>query len=288
MTEHRISDVSCDADSRVATAQRDPISADLTTMRKLSWLVIGFLCLHLATPTSAAAQQKENAEDFMKDVLWSIFGPNWNVSLQGGFTTTDRFLLQAPVGGGGQQSVQSNTGYNIGVGAGVDYLLRQGFRFYYIYSHNSLDFRTNNGNGTSNLDVDPDAKVHGNTLGVELIRYLLPARTKITPYGTFGVVGTWWGLDESPLVIGAGGSSQFRWGANLAFGLQVREWEKFGARLEAASITTGNPFTGKHSFRTTNAVVIDEPTSVGRMDWRLVGVYYFRKRSELFKNTPRR
>lgn len=253
-------------------------------MRKIRSLVFGVACLVAATPMNAKAQVKENADDFIKDVLWSIFGPNWNVFVEGGFTTTDRFLLQAPVGGGGgQQSVTSNTGFNVGVGAGVDFLLRQGFRFYYNYSNNSLHFRTNNGNGSSNLDVDPDAEVHSNALGIELIRYMLPARLMITPYGTIGILGTWWGLNESPLVVGAGGSSQFRFGANLAFGLQVRAWEKFGARLEASSATTGNPFTGKRSFRTTNAVVIDEPEHIGRTDYRLVGIYYFRKRSELFK-----
>lgn len=255
-------------------------------MRKIRLLVLTVACLVAATPMNANAQVKDEAEDFVKDILWSVFGPNWNVFLQGGFTTTDRFLLQAV--GGGQQALTGNTGWNIGVGGGVDYLLRQGFRFYYTYSNNSLHFRTNNGNGSSNLDLDPDASVHANTLGIELIRYMLPARTKVTPYGTLGLIGTWWGLDESPVVIGAGGSSQFHWGANLAIGLQVRAWEKFGARLEASSITTGSPFTGKRSFRTTNGVVIDEPEFVGRMDWRLVGVYYFRKRSDLFRNNPRR
>jgi hypothetical protein len=254
-------------------------------MRKLSLLLIGLLCFNVAMPSGAAAQQKQQKdepEDFMKDVLSQIFGPNWNVYLQGGVSTGSRFLLQRPILPAGvlpgEQSVETKTGWNIGIGGGGDYLLRQGFRFSYLYGKNDIKFRTNNGDGSSNLDVETNAKLHSNTLGIELIRYLLPSRATITPYGTLGVLGNWYGLDTSPLVQAPGGTSQFSLGATIAFGLQVREWEHLGVRLEASSLTLGNPFTGKNSFRTVGAVPFDEPSSIGRWDYRLVGTYYFQKR----------
>ena len=257
-------------------------------MRKLSLLLIGSLCFSVAAPSGAAAQQKEQPEDFMKDVVKQIFGPNWNLYLQGGVSTGSRFLLQRPVGIAGEQSVETKTGWNVGAGVGGDYLLRQGYRFYYLYGSNNIRFRTNNGDGSSNLDIDTDAKLHSNTLGIDLIRYLLPARAPITPYGTLGVLGNWYGLDTSPLVQAPGGTSQFSLGASIAFGLQARPWDQVGLRLEASSLTIGNPFTGKRSFRTIGAVPFDEPSSIGRWDYRLVGVYYFQKRGNLLKKLEKK
>jgi len=255
--------------------------------RKLSLLLTGLLCLNIATPRGAAAQQKqekEEAEDFMKDVVKGIFGPNWNMYLMGGVSTGSRYILQRPVVAtgviAGEQSVETKTGYNFGIGMGGDYLLRQGYRFYYLYGKNDIKFRTNNGDGSSNLDVNTNASLHSNTIGIDLIRYLLPSRAMITPYGTLGVLGNWYGLDSSPLVQAPGGSTQFSLGANVGFGLQLRAWQQLGLRLEASSLTIGNPFTGKSSFRVPAAVAIpfDEPSSIGRWDYRLVGTYYFQKR----------
>jgi hypothetical protein len=267
-------------------------------MRKLSLLLIGFLFFNVAKPSGAAAQRKaeqeakevkEEAEDLGKDVLKQLLSPKWNAYLSGGVTTTGRFLLQRPVnGGGGEQALRTNTGWNVGAGLGGDYLLRQGYRFYYQFSRNTLQFRTNNGDGSSNLDFDTDAHITSNIFGLDLIRYMLPSRAPITPYATIGAVGTWWSLDTSPLIQAAGGKTQFRMGANLAFGLQVRSWEQFGVRLEASHSTTGNPFTGKRSFRTVGAVTVDEPTTVGNWDYRLAGAYYFQKRGNLMKKIEKK
>ena len=253
-------------------------------MRKLSSLLIALLCVQVATPSGAAAQQKdEDAKDFMKDVLGNLLGNHWNMFLTSGVSTTGRFLLQRPDAAlNGEQALESKTGYNIGIGGGGDYFLRQGYRLYYNYAHNNLKLRTNNGDGSSALDIDPDAGLSSNTVGLELIRYMLPARAAITPYGTLGLSGTWWGLNtSSPLVVGAGGNTQFSMGASLAFGVQVREWEQFGFRVEGAKLTTGNPFTGKRSFKTTGAIPFDEPTHVGKWDYRVAGVYYFKKKSDV-------
>jgi hypothetical protein len=263
------------------------------TNRKLSWLLAGLVCLNVAMPSGAAAQQKKEEEeaDDLKGLLGAMFGPNFNVYLQGGFTTTGRLLLQHPIGNAiGEQSLQTNTGYNIGIGVGGDYFLRQGFRLSYVYSNNDLTYRTNNGDGSSNLDIDTNAKLHSNTVGVELIRYLLPYRASITPYGTIGLSGTWWGLDSSPLILASGGSTHFRGGGGFSFGLQSRPVDHFGVRLEAASYTIGNPFTGKNSFRSLGTV-IDEPTNMDRWDYRLIGVYYFQTqhpvvKKKVVKDTP--
>ena len=250
-------------------------------MRKLSWFLVALLALQVVTPSGAAAQDKDehDAKDFMKDVLGGIFGPRWNMYLTGGAATAGRYLLQRPTGAiTGEQSVEGKTGYSFGVGGGGDYFLRQGYRVYYTYAKNDLTYRTNNGDGSSALDVDPGASLHSNTVGVELIRYMLPAKATVSPYGTIGLSGTWWGLDSSPLVIPAGGSTQFKMGANVAFGVQYRGWEQFGARLEASKANVGNPFTGKNSFRTVGAIPFEEPDQVGHWDYRVAGVYYFKKK----------
>jgi len=248
-------------------------------------LKIAALVVALASslPMSANAQAKEDTEDFMKDIVGGIMNiHNWNLFGGGGFTTTDRLLLQGV--SGGQQALGTNTGWNVTVGGGADYFLRQGARVYYSYSNNTLQFRTDNGDGSSNLDVDPGAEVHANTIGVELMRYVIPSNAVIAPYGTVGLVGTWWSLSQSPMIVSSGGSTQFRWGGNVAFGVQFRPWEKWSVRLEGASTNTGNPFSGKRSFRTTNGGVgIDEPTSINHVDWRIEGVYYFRDRSAMLK-----
>ena len=71
-------------------------------MSKSRWLVVALICSLVATPTISNAQApdstrdrlKEHADDFVHDVLRSLLRPNWNVFVHGGFTTTDRFLLQ--------------------------------------------------------------------------------------------------------------------------------------------------------------------------------------------------
>src|SRR5262245_35064520 len=46
------------------------------SMRKQRWIVAGMACLLTVIPVTLHAQQKENADDFIEDVLMAIFGPN--------------------------------------------------------------------------------------------------------------------------------------------------------------------------------------------------------------------
>jgi hypothetical protein len=83
--------------------------------------------------------------------------------------------------------------------------------------------------------------------------------------------------DKTDLIQPSGGSTQFRWGALVSFGVQFKLNDKFGARLEAASQSIHSPFTGEHSF-TASGPTIDELTRVNQTDYRIVGVYHFGKK----------
>ena len=254
-------------------------------MTKTRWQVIASIALIgslAATPAIAQAQvadsTKEHAQDFVRDVLHALLGPNWNLFAQGGLATSDRYLLQqAPNPVDGQRSLQSATGWQVGGGAGVDILLRLGLRASYTYSSSQLNFRTNNGDGSKALNIDDLGRLTSHTVALEIMKYMLPARAMITPYATLGVQGTWWKLDEkSALVTGSGASTPFGITPNFAFGIQVKPVHNFSGRLEAALSSGRNPFTGNRSFRSLAAgPMIDEPTSVSHTDFRLAAVYHF-------------
>jgi opacity protein-like surface antigen len=243
--------------------------------------VVTLICSLVATPTISKAQAadstKEQAQDFVRDVLRALLGPNWNLFAQGGVTTSERFLLQQAVNPiDGERSLQSGTGFAIGGGAGVDILLRMGFRASYTYSSSTLNFRTDNGNGSKALNIDDVGTLKAQTVTLEVMRYMLPSRAAFTPYGTLGIQGTWWLLDEkSPLVTGIGASTPFSVSPLFSFGVQFRASHRFSGRLEATLSSGHNPFTGNKSFRSLVGPVIDEPTSINRTDFRLAGVYHF-------------
>jgi hypothetical protein len=254
-------------------------------MSKSRWLVVALICSLVAMPTIANAQApdstkaelKEQAQDFVHDVLRALLGPNWNVFAHGGFTTDDRFLLQRAANTvDGERALQGSTGFNIGAGGGVDILLRMGFRASYTFTSNDLNFKTDNGNGSHALDIDDVGRVKTHNATLEVMRYMLPSRAAITPYGTLGIQGTWWVLDEkSPLVTSSGASTPFNVGPLFSFGIQFKASDHFSGRLETTLSSGHNPFSGNKSFRALSGPAIDEPTSVSRTDFRLAGVYHF-------------
>ncbi len=243
-----------------------------------SWYAVALAVL-LVTSARLPAQTKADPEDFMKDVIKALFGPNWNLFVSGGATTNGQFLLQRPnLALPAERELTTNTGYNVGIGGGVDILLRTGIRLGYTYSNNNLRFRTNTGDGSDNLDVDDAGTLGSHTIAAEVVRYMLPARAMVTPYASIGFQGTWWTLDNGfPILDPAGGSTQFRLGGLVTFGVQAKMGDHFGARLEATAASTGNPFSGRHSFRAVTGTTIDEPTKVSHTDYRVGGVYYFGK-----------
>jgi opacity protein-like surface antigen len=243
-------------------------------------LVAGIIISPLCAPARSYAQ-REDPEDFNRDVLRAFLHSSWNVYLHGGLTNHSRFMLQRPgpaVPGAGERALRSEGGYNVGIGAGVDILLRTGFRMSYTYSSNDLNFRTDNGDGSFDLDINDVASLSSHTVTAEIIRYMLPARSGFTPYGSAGFVGTWWGLDQTTeLVVPAGGSTQFRFGAIGSIGLQAKLAENWFLRLEDAFATIRSPFTGDESFRALGGATIDEPTRITKTDFRLAAVYRFGK-----------
>jgi opacity protein-like surface antigen len=252
-------------------------------MSKVRWLAVSLLCSLVALPTTSSAQARDSvkadAEDFVHDVIRALIGPNWNVFGQGGFTTGHRFVLQHAANTlDGQRALQSATGFNLGAGAGVDILLRMGFRVNYSFTSSNLNFKTDDGNGSSALNIDDVGRLKTNTLSLEVMRYMLPSRAAITPYGTLGIQGTWWSLDEkSPLVTSSGAGTPFAIGPLFSFGVQVKAAEHWSGRAELALSSGHNPFTGNKSFRALSGPTIDEPTSVNRTEYRIAGVYHFGK-----------
>jgi hypothetical protein len=234
------------------------------------------LALH---PAQTHAQSRDETPELSRGLLRSLLGANWNLFGHVGPSTTGRFLLQRPAGAGtGEAQLKGDDGFSAGFGGGVDVLLRVGWRASYTYTASDLAFRTDNGDGSRNLDLDDVGQLGNHTVALEGIRYALPAESKFTPYASAGVLATWWVLEESsPQVVAPGGSTQYRWGAVAAFGLQFRFDEHAKARFEIASTSSRNPFTGRESFRSPDAVTLDEPTRVSGMQYRLVGVYNFGK-----------
>lgn len=252
-------------------------------MSKSRWLVIVSICSLVAMPAMSNAQvpdsTKEQAQDFVHDVLRGLLGPNWNLFVHGGATTDDRLLLQQAVNTiDGERALQSSTGYNVGGGAGVDILLRTGVRASYTFTSSKLNFRTDDGTGSDALNIDDVGRLKTHTAALEVIHYMLPARAAINPYGTLGIKGTWWVLDEkSPLVTSNGASTPFALGPLFSFGVQVKASKQWSGRLETTLSSGHNPFTGKKSFRALSGPTIDEPTGVSRQDFRLAAVYHFGK-----------
>lgn len=231
-----------------------------------------------ATAQNGSEANKDGeTEDFVQDVIGALFRPNWNLYMNGGAATHGRFLLQrmaTPVAG--ERSLRSEDAFTIGVGAGVDFLLRSAFRVSYTFSESDLEFHTDDGDGSEQFDVGDLGLLQRHVAAVEVLRYMFPARSAITPYGSAGLAAAWWLLeDSSPLATPTGGSSQFRLGALATFGLQVQLTPYSGARFEVATSSIRNPFTGSDSYRAQGGMTIDEPTRVSQTDFRLAAVYYF-------------
>jgi hypothetical protein len=225
-------------------------------------------------------------EDFVRDVIGGLFRPNWNIYMSGGAASHGRFLLQRmATPASGERAVRSEDAFTVGVGAGVDVLLRSAFRVSYTFSESDLQYRTDDGDGSTQLDAGDLGLLQRHVAAVEVLRYMFPARSPLTPYASAGLVAAWWLLDEdSPLASPSADASQFRIGALATFGLQVQLTPNSGARFEVATSSIRNPFTGSDSYRAQGGVTIDEPTRVSQTDFRLAAVYYFagpdRRRNE--------
>lgn len=260
-------------------------------MSKSRWLLVALFCPLVALPTTSSAQARDSvkadADDFVHDVLHALLRPNWNVSAHGGFSAGDRFVLQrADNTIDGQRALEPATGYNVGVGAGVDILLRMGFRANYTFTSSNLNFKTDDGTGSSALNINDVGTLRSHTASLEVMRYMLPWRAAINPYGTLGIQGTWWVLDEKSPLVRSNGTTPFALGPLFSFGVQVKATENLGARLELSLASGRNPFTGSQSFRALSGPTIDEPSSTSRTEYRLAGVYHFGKSKSALTQSP--
>ncbi|MGH7677821.1 MAG: hypothetical protein ACRENU_05090 [Gemmatimonadaceae bacterium] len=248
-------------------------------MRHSSLIIAAACGALLAMPTSSFAQEQDDG-NAINDLFDAFLTANWSAYINGGATSHGRFLLQQPLAGIGERALRSENGWNLGFGGGVDILPRTGFRMAYTYTSSDLAYRTDDGDGSDVLDIDDGAGLHSNLLSLEIVRYLLPHTASFTAYASAGVTGAWWGLDESPSVIAPGGSTQFRVGAVGSFGVQFEMTDHIDARIEVGRGSIRNPFSGNESFVGLGGTPVDEPTRVGRNDFRLAGVYRFQGRDE--------
>jgi hypothetical protein len=247
------------------------------TMR-FRWIVMA-AALGLVGPSLTTAQNKDEADDFVHDVLGALFGPNWSLFVHGGFGNSGRFLLQRPAGSnGGERALRGADAFSLGGGAGVDVLPRIGFRLDYTYTSNDLIFRTDNGDGSEDLDLSAIGTLQSHVATAEVVRYMLSNSVAVTPYASVGLAASWWVLDQGSAALApAGGNSQFRMGALASVGMQAKVSEHFGVRLEAATASLRNPFTGRDSFRADGGTTVDEPTRVRQSDFRFIAFYKFGK-----------
>lgn len=229
-----------------------------------------------ASQNGSGTRTDDETGDVVQNVIGALSPPNWNIYLHGGIATHGRYMLQrVTTPSNGERTLRSADAFTIGVGGGVDFLLRSAFRMSYVFSESHLEFRTDDGDGSEQFDIEELGLLQRHVAAVEVVRYMLPARSPVTPYASAGLAGAWWGLDESSALVTSGGSSQFRLGALATFGLQVQLTPQSSARLEVATSSIRNPFTGSDSYRANGAVTIDEPTRVSQTDFRFAAVYYF-------------
>ena len=244
----------------------------MRALRSLAHTLTLFACA-----AASAGAQEQPQDGRVSDVVGAILNPTWNAFISGGGGTTGRFLLQRTGGVfAGERTLRRSDAFTVGVGGGMDFFLRSGVRASYSFSAADMKFRTDNGDGSEDLDFEDSSSLQNHILSAEVIRYMLPSRAPITPYGSAGLVGNWWVLDESsPFVVASGGSTQFRLGATASFGVQFQFAGYSAARLEVASTSIRSPFTGKDSFVAPGGVTVDEPTRVTQTDFKMAAVLYF-------------
>jgi hypothetical protein len=240
-------------------------------------VAVALFCL-VIVPASASAQDDE---DFMNDLFQAVMGPNWNAGLHFSASRIGRFVLQrVPLAGGtdGERLLTATTGFSYGGSLGFEILPRTGARLTYTYGTSDLVYRTDVGNGSEMLDIDEVGGIKSHTLTFEAIRYMLPSAAKVTPFFTAGLIANWWVLnEETSLAVPSGGSTQFRGGALGSFGVQVRATRNLDLRAEVVTETTRNPFTGRDSYRAMGGTTIEEPSRVGRTDFRFAILYSWGK-----------
>jgi hypothetical protein len=248
-------------------------------MRIMKWIAGGSLCLALFAPGhEAAAQNREQ-----RNLLARLFNvPRWQADVHAGIGNYGRFLLQQPVllldvddldefngftGFEPERELRGSGVFTIGAGLGGMFLPRTGFRLGVSRAWSNLDWRDDTGDGSDILDADDVGDLAQTILSAEIMRFLLVETARISPFGSAGLLATWWNLNDAPDFMGD--DNHFRWGATASLGIQFLLSRNFLLRLDANTSSIGNPFTGRNSYAAHIGHTIDEPGRVRKTDFRL-------------------
>jgi hypothetical protein len=245
-------------------------------MKCVRLLVVGLIGWGSLTIPNSAKAQSDRAE--------VVRANNWNVFVFAGPSTYGRFLLQRPNNANttsNEAALRGEDAVNLGGGMGVNVMERVGIRVSYAFGSMDLAFRDDTGNGSERLDATDLGTLRHHVASAEVVRYVLSPRRAIVPYGSAGFVGTWWVLaDDVARIDATGGGTQFRFGAIGSLGVMLHATDRIDLRVEAASMSVRNPFAGGESYRALGGSTIDEPTRVGRTDFRVAAVYNFGRARE--------
>ena len=245
-------------------------------MRAHTPLVIIPLLLATATTGAQSNGNGQSSAATTSSIFDALLHSSWSLFLDAGAGSNGRFLLQRVTGTSGERTIKANDAFNAGVGVGLDFLPRTGARLSYTFNTSDLVFRSDNGDGSENFDVDDGGTLQNHVVAAEVLRYMFPARSVVTPYASGGFVAAWWNLDgQSSIAVAGESSTQFRWGAMGTFGVQFQLSDHTSTRIEVARSSIRNPFTGSESYFVPGGVTIDEPTRVSQTDFRFVAAFYF-------------
>ncbi|HEX7048773.1 MAG TPA: hypothetical protein VF188_01075 [Longimicrobiales bacterium] len=237
----------------------------------VAWIALTAIML---SPGPAAAQRDEEAR-------WFLGFPNWTIELYGGLSNFGRFLLQSPTIVplvSAQRELTADNAFGFGGSIGATILPRTTVRLAFTHTSTELDYEDDTGNGSDLFDIGDVADLSSNILSIEAIRFLLPERIRLVPYGGLGFALAWWSLDdeeERDLISSGGDNTRLRLGGVGILGLQYRVSWHWRVRLEATTFGGGNPFSGEESFRPLTGFTIDEPTTVRQTLFRLAVAYTF-------------
>jgi hypothetical protein len=252
--------------------------------KAVSWIVAGSACAVCLLPAHTASAQERSVRDL---AAWLFNMRNYNVGINGGIGNYGRFLLENPtrsVADFNERELRGLGAWTVGGEFGANILPRVGAQLSFNYTHSNLEWRTDNGNGSEIFDTGKVTGLSHYVLGLEVIRYLLLENSRVSPFGSVGVLATWWNMsdDEDDNIFDdtlakPDGSSFFRWGGTGSVGLQFRVAKQWRARLEAQTASIGNPFSGRSSYVSVFGRTIDEPSRVRKTYFKLGILYAFGK-----------
>ncbi|HEY8468629.1 MAG TPA: hypothetical protein VIL18_03250 [Longimicrobiales bacterium] len=240
-------------------------------------------------PTTAAAQE-EGA------YRWYLGLRNFTAEVYVGLANHGRFLLQTldtdvidvdtivigvdtlvfdVFGVNPQRKLTAGNSFSWGLALSARVLARTAARLAFNWTRMDLEYEDDTGIGSELFDQDDIGELTSTTLGLELMRFLLPEWRRFNAYGTAGVNITWWSLDDAFPAFLAVDDTHVRLGGSAGLGLQYRPSRRFAIRLEAATLAPGNPFTGEDSFVPRTGLTIDEPSHVRQTNFRVHFAYTF-------------